>query len=238
MIDPAHPISETETASPSARRLHTRARLLDAAQEVFTEDGVRAASVEAICARADFTRGAFYSNFSSKEELFLALLEREFQRRIRDFAGKATELEPMFRGRTSEVTPKEAEDLIVRFFYPDEAALEWVALETEFLLLAIRDPGVAPERLQFISQFESAFGETVETIVRAAGREFTIPIGRALPVFSSVYENALRTTAVGGPQMPGGVEELGERIAELLFALSRPSAPYAQGPQNSQDPQP
>lgn len=223
MSETAHPLPETEVASPSARRLHTRTRLLNAAQEVFTEDGVRAASVEAICARADFTRGAFYSNFSSKEELFLALLEREFQRRIREFEDKAVELEPMFRERTGEVTPKEAEDLIVRFFYPDDAALEWYVLETEFLLLAMRDPAVAPEHLQFISQFESALGETVETIVRVAGREFTLPVSRVLPIFASVYESALRATAIGGAQVPGGIEELGARIAELLFALSRPS---------------
>ena len=66
----------------SARRQKTRARLLDAAFDVFAEHGVRAASVEMITEAAGFTRGAFYSNFSTKEELFFALMEREKTMRI------------------------------------------------------------------------------------------------------------------------------------------------------------
>ena len=67
-----------ETAQvESARRRKTRDRLIDAAYEVFAETGVHAASVEMITERAGFTRGAFYSNFDTKEELFFALAERE-----------------------------------------------------------------------------------------------------------------------------------------------------------------
>lgn len=62
------------TDSPQPRsRENTRARLLDAAAQVFAEVGLGGASVEAIVERAGFTRGAFYSNFDSKDELFLEL---------------------------------------------------------------------------------------------------------------------------------------------------------------------
>ena len=54
-------------------RERTRGKLLDAAAQVFAEVGLDAASVEAICDRAGFTRGAFYSNFETKDELFLEL---------------------------------------------------------------------------------------------------------------------------------------------------------------------
>lgn len=68
---------DTALAAPvSRRREATRQRLLDAAAQVFAETGLDAASVEAICERAGYTRGAFYSNFDSKEELFLALCLR------------------------------------------------------------------------------------------------------------------------------------------------------------------
>ena len=53
----------------------TRQALLDAAGEVFVERGLQGTSVEAIAERAGFTRGAFYSNFASKEELFAELLQ-------------------------------------------------------------------------------------------------------------------------------------------------------------------
>ena len=62
------------------RRAQTRAALLDAAARVFVDRGFAGASVEAIAAEAGYTRGAFYSNFATKEELFVALLqERGFE---------------------------------------------------------------------------------------------------------------------------------------------------------------
>jgi AcrR family transcriptional regulator len=63
------------------RQQETRKALLDAAARVFVRRGFQASSVEQISADAGYTRGAFYSNFSSKEELFVALLhERLFAR--------------------------------------------------------------------------------------------------------------------------------------------------------------
>ncbi|WP_051208264.1 TetR/AcrR family transcriptional regulator [Propionicicella superfundia] len=60
----------------TARRAHTRDRLLDAALEIFAAKGVQAATVEEICERAGFTRGAFYSNFESKDDLCVAAFRR------------------------------------------------------------------------------------------------------------------------------------------------------------------
>lgn len=57
-------------------REQTRERLLDAALELFAEKGVLAATVEEICERAGFTRGAFYSNFDSKDDLCIAAIQR------------------------------------------------------------------------------------------------------------------------------------------------------------------
>lgn len=68
----------------SARRQQTRARLMEAAYEVFTEVGMDAASVEAICERAGFTRGAFYSNFDTKGELFVAIMAEHVDAKLTD----------------------------------------------------------------------------------------------------------------------------------------------------------
>jgi AcrR family transcriptional regulator len=57
----------------------TRQRLLDAAQTIFIKKGFVAASVEDIAEAAGYTRGAFYSNFGSKNELFLELLRRDHE---------------------------------------------------------------------------------------------------------------------------------------------------------------
>lgn len=59
----------------STRRAQTRERLVAAGFQAFAKSGVQAASVEEICELAGFTRGAFYSNFESKDDLCLAVLQ-------------------------------------------------------------------------------------------------------------------------------------------------------------------
>src|SRR6516164_8472628 len=58
-------------------------KLFEAAARVFEEEGIGGASIEAIAAAAGFTRGAFYSNFKSKDELIIAMLEDHVERSIR-----------------------------------------------------------------------------------------------------------------------------------------------------------
>ena len=56
-------------------RDNTCEKLFEAAARVFEQQGIGNASIEAIAAAAGFTRGAFYSNFKSKDELIIAMLE-------------------------------------------------------------------------------------------------------------------------------------------------------------------
>jgi len=60
----------------------TREKLFEAAAEVFEERGIGAASIETIAAAAGFTRGAFYSNFESKDDLIIAMLEDHVERSL------------------------------------------------------------------------------------------------------------------------------------------------------------
>ena len=69
----------------------TREKLFEAAARVFEDQGIGGASIEAIAAAAGFTRGAFYSNFKSKDELIIAMLEDHVEQsigRIRDLLEK------------------------------------------------------------------------------------------------------------------------------------------------------
>jgi AcrR family transcriptional regulator len=65
------------------RQAETRRSLLDAAARVFIRRGFEGASIEAIAAEAGYTRGAFYSNFESKEQLFVELLQERVYDRYR-----------------------------------------------------------------------------------------------------------------------------------------------------------
>jgi AcrR family transcriptional regulator len=68
------------TARTRPTREETRARIFGAAAGVFAEHGVAGATIEQIASAAGFTRGAFYSNFSSKDELAVAMLEDHLDR--------------------------------------------------------------------------------------------------------------------------------------------------------------
>jgi AcrR family transcriptional regulator len=71
------------------RQAQTRQELLDAAARVFVDKGFVGSSVEAIAAEAGYTRGAFYSNFRSKEELFAELLQQRVYSIYRGMAEEA-----------------------------------------------------------------------------------------------------------------------------------------------------
>jgi AcrR family transcriptional regulator len=68
-------------------RALTRTKLLASAREVIGRDGYDAASVDRIAEEAGFSKGAFYSNFNSKEELVLELLETNSLRDVEEMAG-------------------------------------------------------------------------------------------------------------------------------------------------------
>ena len=204
----------------STRRQETRAKLLEAAAEVFVEAGLQGASVEAVCSRAGFTRGAFYSNFANKEELFLAALAREYERRTELIAERGRVVEPQLRDLQGGLTREDTARFVSEVISPSSNELRWFALETEFLLLAMRDPSLSVGFAEFLTGFIDGLAPFVEHLIGAAGRRFTLPIEHALPLLSGVYERALRVTAVSGPTAPGGTDEASDRIAELLFAIT------------------
>ena len=64
-------------------RQETREQLFEAAAEVFAEQGIGGASVEAISAAAGLTRGAFYSNFGGKDDLIAAMLADHVEQTVK-----------------------------------------------------------------------------------------------------------------------------------------------------------
>ena len=69
------PASTATGLTRGEKQSRTRSALLDAGARVFVTHGFQGASVELIASEAGYTRGAFYSNFSSKEQLFAELLQ-------------------------------------------------------------------------------------------------------------------------------------------------------------------
>src|ERR1035438_6893109 len=81
----------------------TRARLIQSAKKIFARDSFEAAKLEEIAADAGYTRGAFYANFKSKEDLFFVLLEREVSSRIEKVRSKMDKFHDRSEEHTSEL---------------------------------------------------------------------------------------------------------------------------------------
>src|SRR4051812_32463888 len=64
------------------KQAHTRTCLMESAAKVFARRGLQQASIDEVTGDAGFTKGAFYANFKSKEELFLAMLDERFAQRL------------------------------------------------------------------------------------------------------------------------------------------------------------
>jgi AcrR family transcriptional regulator len=116
----------------SEQQARTRAALLDAGGRVFVERGFLGSSVEAIAAEAGFTRGAFYSNFDSKEELFAELLQDRVYALYAEMAARSAEPDT----RTS---PRETGEQLAAI--QDDPGGRWMfRLWLELLAHAGRDP--------------------------------------------------------------------------------------------------
>jgi AcrR family transcriptional regulator len=119
------------------RRAQTRERLLDAAFAVFAEQGYGGTSIEEVCDRAGYTRGAFYSNFDSLEELFFAL----YQQRATEVADRVTAaLDGLPTDLPRDRLVAALADCLADALLGDR---EWMIVKTDFLLHAARNPAAA-----------------------------------------------------------------------------------------------
>jgi AcrR family transcriptional regulator len=112
------------------RRASTRAALLRSAARLICRHGMHGASIDAIAADAGYTKGAFYANFASKQDLFLTMLEEKFARALAD-------LEETMPG--AGVPAAEAHQAAERFLAYAGSDPEWPRLYQEFAALAARD---------------------------------------------------------------------------------------------------
>lgn len=128
-----------EPLTAERRRAQTREYLLEAAAQVFAERGFHGATLDEVAARAGFTKGAVYSNFKNKDDLFLALIEGGYRREMAALEEALT---------SSEVPPTERLEDFVSLIRAelDTVPDNWAALYLEFSLYAMRNPE-ARERL-------------------------------------------------------------------------------------------
>lgn len=151
--------------SREERQQQTRQRLLDAAVATFSQRGYHAASVEEIAEAAGFSKGAVYSNFASKEELFLALLDQHFEREIQSWGDPA-----------SDVCMGDEPALKLSYIEVIERDRAWNLLLVEFLLYAIREESVRPKLAARLRILQQHLREHLTRVVAARAEQPTLSL--------------------------------------------------------------
>lgn len=201
---PGGAIPPTPTRVPRPRKDEVRSRVLQAAGEVFAERGFTAATLDQVAAAAGFTKGAVYSNFASKDELFLALMEAEVAGRVEvvEAALRATgDLASALAAVGTELSRRDS---------------TWQLLFLEFWQRAVRDPEV---RRAFVAS-RRALRERVTEVVERFLTERPVRGGWDAPSLTVVLLALANGLALESLPDPGAVA--GDLLTRVLADLVGP----------------
>jgi AcrR family transcriptional regulator len=119
----------TEALTRREKQQQTRKSLLHAAAQIFCKRGLEGASIDEVAQAAGYTKGAFYANFKSMEELFLVMLDERF----------SEELERLDKLLAGTHEPQEEALAAATDFIQFAADEEWQRLSFQFLAYAARN---------------------------------------------------------------------------------------------------
>jgi AcrR family transcriptional regulator len=143
----------------------TRRKLLEAAERIFAREGFEAARLEDIAASAGYTRGAFYANFESKEDIFFALLEQWI-------GGRIEQINSLLRQHD---TPEKRVRALREHYAQLAKDRSLALLSLEFKLFAVRHPE-AHQRLRARQQkLRCSGGDILRSIMKDLGRTLPLP---------------------------------------------------------------
>jgi AcrR family transcriptional regulator len=169
MAQPVQTDEASVTRPPlSRKRRQTQEKLLDAALDAFAERGFHGASVEEICERAGFSRGAFYSNYSSKTELFIALYHRAAAATLKSLNDRTTP--------ESHAPGRDISEIVADMMTNIPHDRRWYLINAEFALHAVRNPAAAATLAAARRQARTNFAVRITRVVAQMGRKLTVPV--------------------------------------------------------------
>ena len=142
-------------------RAQTRERLVETAQHLFVSNGYGGASIRDIADKAGYSQGAFYSNFSSKEDVLLELLRRHME-------AEATQLFKVMGNEQKEPGQMLAELEAWASTLNHDA--DWCMLSIELQLHANRSRSFAAEYQKVWDRHRSEIGAVIGQLFRKLGR--------------------------------------------------------------------
>lgn len=140
-------------------RKETRNLLIESAIDAFSTFGYQGTSIDKIAEQAGFSKGAFYAHFTSKEEIFLTILEEEMRKHASVIQGKITQQKSL----------AELIEQMEKYFLTVRNESKTVSmLNLEFLLYSMRDESV---RLKWRNLINNTVKEISTTIDQMLIRE-------------------------------------------------------------------
>lgn len=183
----------------------TREKLLEAAARVFAESGYVGATLEQIAAAAGFTIGAIYSNFSGKQELFLAVLEEHVGGRIDEFSSKIELADSRAKGIEQAATDT--------MRHLDEDAT-WFPLFIEFWSEATRDSLVRDRFAANQQRTRRRLEQVIEDRAARTGWQLPLPAAE-LAIILKAISNGIALEKLSTPdEIP---DDLLARAVHALF---------------------
>lgn len=218
------------TETPSRRRTETQDRLVAAAMVLFAERGIGASTVEQICERAGYTRGAFYSNFESKDELLCHLLARRHEMYTQGLAeASAAVLEHMQRHGSDPWVP--ADELLARAvrlglgaYRAAAPELTWRTaglLSLELSLYAVREPSIRQAYLEHQAALLEPLGPVVEALLAHCGRRLSVTTQEATASLMALFQTAARRALTSADR--DVVDTIAPRCITALRCMSEPA---------------
>ena len=165
----------------------TRARLLDAAEKVFVDRGFHAASVDEVAEEAGYSKGAVYSNFESKDELFLALLERRLDSRALAAGSEVPTDQPI----TEQAS--QAGDAFFAVFLQQS---QWSLLLMEFATYAARHPELRERFAVRNRRLREAMAELIDQHLGALGLRAPMSSEDLATVFFALGDGFIMTKLI------------------------------------------
>jgi len=177
-----------ERLTPTRRRELTRRNLLDAAAQVFAREGFHGASLDDIAAAAGFTKGAVYSNFKSKDDLFLALLEHHLEENLA-VADAA---------READAARDDDEIANIRdvMTYPQWWDRTWALLYLEFVLYATRNPAAQARLAANLRRGHDEAARMIAGELERLGVNSKLPLDELATISLAIFEGLATMNAV------------------------------------------
>ena len=170
----------------------TRARLLEAARQVFVSTGYRGATLDSIAARAGFTKGAVYWHFPNTPALFLALVAESI-------AGTAVVLEGLLRENGHD--PAAMRSAIGAFADKIDERETLPIFGVELEIESRTDPSFRALHQELIDKHEAALATFLGRYFDAVGEEPPMPLGELATTLTSLFKG-FALTRQNRPDMP------------------------------------